>query len=153
MTDEQIIEAVDVCKTGACRGCPYHVLGTAGCISILMKDVFGLINRQKAQIESLREENRILSHDADTAFQEGLNENRDLFKKEVEPEIRAEAYKEFAERLKKPISKCRLTAITEKETCSPGSELWEFWNAQEVEAELMLKSIDRVEKELTEEER
>lgn len=99
MTDEQIIKAVDVCKTGTCRGCPYHVLGTAGCISILMKDVFGLINRQKAQIESLREENRILSHDADTAFQEGLNENRDLFKKEVEPEIKAEAYKEFAERL------------------------------------------------------
>lgn len=152
MTDEQIIKAVDVCKTGACRGCPYHVLGTAGCISILMKDVFGLINRQKAQIESLREENRILSHDADTAFQEGLNENRDLFKKEVEPEIKAEAYKEFAERLKKPVSKCRFTAITEKETCPPGSELWEFWNAQEVEAELMLKSIDRIEKELTEEE-
>lgn len=152
MTDEQIIKAVDVCKTGTCRGCPYHVLGTAGCISILMKDVFGLINRQKAQIESLREENRILSHDADTAFQEGLNENRDLFKKEVEPEIKAEAYKEFAERLKKPISKCRLTAITEKETCPPGSELWEFWNAQEVEAELMLKSIDRIEKELTKEE-
>ena len=67
-------------------------------------------------------------------------------------QIKAEAYKEFAERLKKPISKCRLTAITEKETCSPGSELWEFWNAQEVEAELMLKSIDRIEKELTEEE-
>ena len=99
MTGEQIIKAVDVCKTGTCRGCPYHVLGTAGCISILMKDVFGLINRQKAQIESLREENRILSHDADTAFQEGLNENRDLFKKVVEPEIKAEAYKEFAERL------------------------------------------------------
>lgn len=99
MTDEQIIKAVGVCKTGACRGCPYHVLGTAGCISILKKDVFDLINRQKAQIESLREENRILSHDADTAFQEGLNENRDLFKKEVEPEIKAEAYKEFAERL------------------------------------------------------
>lgn len=153
MTGEQIIKAVGVCKTGACRGCPYHVLGTAGCISILMKDVFGLINRQKAQIESLREENRILSHDADTAFQEGLNENRDLFKKEVEPEIKAEAYKEFAERLKKPVSKCRLTAITEKETCSPGSELWEFWNAQEVEAELMLKSIDSIEKELTEDEK
>ena len=68
-------------------------------------------------------------------------------------QIKAEAYKEFAERLKKPISKCRLTAITEKETCPPGSELWEFWNAQEVEAELMLKSIDRVEKELTEVER
>lgn len=59
-----------------------------------------LINRQKAQIERLEKENRILSHDADTAFQEGLNENRDLFKKEVEPEIRAETIKEFAARIK-----------------------------------------------------
>ena len=56
MTGEQIIKAVGVCKTGACRGCPYHVLGTAGCISILMKDVFGLINRQKAEVERLKAE-------------------------------------------------------------------------------------------------
>lgn len=99
-----------------------------------------LINRQKAEIERLKKE---------------LTEYKLRLKMSecTVDEIRAEAYKEFAERLKKPISKCRLTAITEKETCPPGSELWEFWNAQEVEAELMLKSIDRIEKELTEEER
>lgn len=102
MTDEQIIKAVEVCRTpDTCRGCPYHELHTAGCICALMKDVFDLIDRQKAEIERLKKKNTILSKNADTAFQDGLDENRDLFLKEVEPEIRNEAIKEFAERLKR----------------------------------------------------
>lgn len=52
------------------------------------------------EIERLKKKNKILIKNADTAFQDGLDENRDLFEKEVEPEIRAEAIKEFAERLK-----------------------------------------------------
>ena len=56
MTDEQIIEAVDVCRTGTCKGCPYHELYTASCINKLMEDVFDLINRQKAEIERLKKE-------------------------------------------------------------------------------------------------
>ena len=86
MTDEQIIKAVDVCKTGTCRGCPYHVLGTAGCISILMKDVFGLINRQKAQIERLKKE---------------LTEYKLRLKMSecTVDETKSEAIKEFAEEL------------------------------------------------------
>lgn len=47
-------------------------------------------------IHDLQAQNEILSRNADTAFQEGLNERRDLF----EPEIKAEAVKEFAEKLK-----------------------------------------------------
>lgn len=71
MTDEQIIKAAEICRTpDTCRGCPYHELHTAGCICALMKDVFDLINRQKAKIE--REINQ----------------------------IKSEAIKEFAERLK-----------------------------------------------------
>lgn len=62
------------------------------------ENALNLINRQKAEIERL---NTILSKNADTAFQDGLDENRDFFKKEVEPEIRNEAIKEFAERLKR----------------------------------------------------
>lgn len=87
MTDEQIIKAVGVCKTGACRGCPYHVLGTAGCISILMKDVLDLINRQKAEIERLEKE---------------LTEYKLRLKMSecTVDEIKAEAYKEFVNRLK-----------------------------------------------------
>lgn len=116
MTDEQIIKAVGICRTPyTCMGCPYHGLFIAGCVCALMKDVFDLINRQKAEIERLKKENTILSKNADTAFQDGLDENRDLFKKEVEPEIRNEAIKEFAERLKDDIrldEECKYNCIS-----------------------------------------
>lgn len=65
--------------------------------------LYDTINRQKAEIERMKKENEILSRNADTAFQDGLNENRDLFKKEVESEIKAEAIKEFARRLKEAV--------------------------------------------------
>lgn len=56
MTDEQIIKAVGICRTqDTCRGCPYHELYIAGCVGALMKDVFDLINRQKARIKELEE--------------------------------------------------------------------------------------------------
>lgn len=58
-----------------------------------------IINRQKAENERLQKENEILSTNADNAFQEGLNESRELFKQEVEAAIRAEAKKEVAEEL------------------------------------------------------
>lgn len=106
--------------------------------------VLGLINRKRAEVENLEKQMDWL-----TGYNKNLMDANTALSEKI-LEAKAEAYKEFAERLKKPISKCRLTAITEKETCPPGSELWEFWNAQEVEAELMLKSIDRIEKELTE---
>lgn len=54
MTDEQIIEAAGICKTGNCTGCPYHELYTGGCVDELIKDAFHLIIRQKAEIKSLR---------------------------------------------------------------------------------------------------
>ena len=54
------------------------------------------IARQKAEIERLKKENEILIINADNAFQEGLNENRDLF----EEEVKFKLYKEFAEELK-----------------------------------------------------
>lgn len=67
-----------------------------------------LIRKQQAEIERLKsmnqakldcihdlqKKNEILSRNADTAFQDGLNERRDLFA----PEIKSEAYKEFAEK-------------------------------------------------------
>ena len=68
-----------------------------GIVANTINDVLNLVNRQKAEIEKLKSKNEILSHNADNAFQEGLNECRELF----EPEIKSEAYKEFAERLKR----------------------------------------------------
>lgn len=66
----------------------------------LLKNTINLINRQKAEIERLERENEILSVNSDTAFQDGLNEARDLYATEVENEIKAEAVREFAKRLR-----------------------------------------------------
>ena len=103
MTDEQIIKALECCATDDgddCFQCPYgnivYKSGNGGCVNRCRKDALDLVNRQKKEIGRLKRKNTILSKNADTAFQDGLDENRDLFKKEVEPEIRNEAIKEFA---------------------------------------------------------
>ena len=112
MTDNEIIQAMNYCcgniksDEESSEDMCYQVSLPEGrngdirwCRQWLIKDALDLINRQKAEIERLKKKNKILIKNADTAFQDGLDENRDLFKKEVEPEIRAEAIKEFAERL------------------------------------------------------
>lgn len=95
MTDEQILNSLNCCaygNKGGCKQCDFHG-DTAFCIPLLMRHAIDLINRQNAEIKGLHKENKILSVNADTAFQDGLNENRDLFKKEVEAEIKAEYVK------------------------------------------------------------
>ncbi len=60
MTDEQIIKAAEICRTGECKGCPYYESHTAGCVTELMKDVFDLIGRQKTEVERLKSRNKFL---------------------------------------------------------------------------------------------
>ncbi len=87
MTDEQIIKAVGICRTpDTCRGCPYHELYTAGCISFLMKDVFDLINRQKAEIESLKQ--IIDEQDKEIIKLQNVNKIVFLIKEEAEAAIK-----------------------------------------------------------------
>ena len=89
MTDKQIIEAVGICRAqDSCRGCPYHELDIAGCVFELMKDVFDLINRQAAEIESLKHRKTELQ----------------IRNQELQHE-KSEAIKEFAERLKEKVSR------------------------------------------------
>lgn len=111
MTDNEIFETEIKCinrrASGKCNG------GTDCCkCDLLMneKDIISayeraivnsnLINRQKAEIERLNIENEILSKNADTAFQDGLNEAQDLYAEQVKAEIKSESIKEFAVRLK-----------------------------------------------------
>lgn len=145
MTDEQIIKALGCCGMRDCGKCPYAGF-TKECsnLSILALD---LINRRKAEIERLKRKNTILSKNADTAFQDGLDENRDLFKKEVEPEIRNEAIKEFAERLKSKLNDLELRTKTQRKTvtikfCDD--------NANWVMHECIPEEIDNLVKEMTE---
>ena len=97
MTDNEIIKALECCSIKhACSECPYTRNKGCDCINGILKDTFDLINRLQADIERLKNKNEILSINADTAFQDGLNEAQGLYAEQV----KAEVIKEFAERLK-----------------------------------------------------
>ena len=90
MTDEKIIKAIKACvEIKDCSQCPYknnNLLDTS-CFSKLFNEILVLINSQKAEIEKLKEKNESL----DTLV---------LSYGDYVTKARAEAIKEFAERLK-----------------------------------------------------
>lgn len=111
-TDEEITKALQCCSEpcAECDECPLYCIG-ANCSSFeLQRYALDLINRQKVEVERLKSKNEILSRNADNAFQEGLNECRELF----EPEIKSEAYKELVEKLENEIN-CRTTLSREQD--------------------------------------
>lgn len=73
-------------------------------ISALSEDSADIITQQKAEIEQLKAKNEILIKNADTAFQDGLNEAQDLYASQIRNEVRQEVIKEFAEKFKEKIS-------------------------------------------------
>ena len=85
MTDNEIIRALECCKTwDDCKCCPYCVSGRYTCGEHFNEDMLDFINRQKAEIERL-------NRDYSTAIETMSNSIRTS---------RTEAVKEFAERLK-----------------------------------------------------
>ena len=95
MTDNEIIKALECCSTGETyadcekNGCPLYLGITMGCKYIdkenqLYSDALDLINRQKAEIETLK---------GSTIVSTIMESQR------IKREAKAEAYKEFAERL------------------------------------------------------
>ena len=89
LTDNEIVKALECCNKNDCRTCPYGKYNVTGwcCMPKARKDALDLINRLQAENERLK------SH-----IQEGI----DLAKQipEMLTLTKAEAYKEFAERLK-----------------------------------------------------
>ena len=49
----------------------------------------------KSEVEQLRLENSILSQNADTAFQDGLNEAQDLYAEQIKTEVAREIFEEI----------------------------------------------------------
>lgn len=90
MTDNEIIKALECLRGNAfdCGECPYCSCYPAPCEQQVAKDVLSLINRQKEEIERLK------NHDLQVEVSEKL-----------EREIKAEAVKEFTDRLKERASK------------------------------------------------
>lgn len=133
MTDEQIIKAYERCFTlgfdeSACYECPFYT-ATAKCTEDLRDSALDLINRQKSEIESLKQiideqDKEILKLQKRIIFwREDLN---------YQPEkIKSEAIKEFAERLK-------------------SVQTQGFW---EENAYVSVNDIDNLVKEMTEEEK
>ena len=113
MTDNEIMKALDFCEgyngVSFCSACP--LFNKDNCIHILSHEAYNLINRQKSDIKRLKVGNKILTKNADTAFQDGLNEAQDLYASQIRNEVRQEVIKEFAERLKEKfgIADCIVT--------------------------------------------
>ena len=110
-TDEQIIKALEYCVYDTtCQECPDNELSE--CISVRHRNLLGLINRQKAEIKSLKQiidenDKEILKLQKRIVFwREDLN---------YQPEkIRSEAIKEFAERVETLVLPLLLAATLEE---------------------------------------
>ena len=93
MTDNEIIKALECCTDESyenCNECPYST-DTLSCERLkLLEDSLDLINRQKSGIERLKKEVSV-ARDAYISIQDRYEHTK------------AEAYKEFAERLKNKI--------------------------------------------------
>ena len=93
MTDKEIIKALECCSSqqGNCDICPQH---SGSCVEDLLKQSLALINRQQAENKELKTENLILSQKRFNIFE------RIEFTDKLKKQTKAEAIKEFAERLK-----------------------------------------------------
>ena len=87
LTDAEVKKALEICIDGYCRGCCYGDTDQRHCRDDLMQEALDLINRYERRIENLKAE-----------IQE-LNTEINMFRG-YDEEIKAETYKEFAERLK-----------------------------------------------------
>ena len=82
MTDNEIIKALECCSDSNCHECPIE-----GCTDDIFRNALDLINRQKAEIERLKVDLVKCSIRLDNLYK-------------TADEIKSEAIKEFAERLK-----------------------------------------------------
>ena len=98
MTDNEIVKALEYCFTNdwnrtKCDKCKFYT-GKTQCVEDLKSASIYLIKRQKAEIERLKcEMGKLLPKDCAYTVQMEVSNK-------LETQIRAEAVKEFAERLK-----------------------------------------------------
>lgn len=95
MTDNEIIKALECCNFGyECDYCPDN--NENWCVLDIKLQILDLINRQKAEIEKLKQENEFFRKTITQNAQRAL----EVTVEEIE-KTKSEAIKEFAERLKR----------------------------------------------------
>ncbi len=107
MTDNEIIKALECCFTdnfGDCEECPLKCKrdDIFSCMRTKQEATLDLINRQKAEIERLKAEKQSIKYCYEQAksYNDTLAESCEKNCKKFNMTTRAEAIKEFAERVK-----------------------------------------------------
>lgn len=102
-TDEEIIEALDLCtqQNGSipCYDCPCWNDDEQECKGIDYTATLNLIKRQKSEIERLKSANDEKFRQWDMLAEKKKTHYADLYN-EAKDKLKAEAYKEFAERIR-----------------------------------------------------
>ena len=82
-----------------CKLCPSrrHCWDKGSCESCEIGKAF---NGLDAKIKKLQKKNEILSKNADTAFQDGLNEAQDLYKEQIKSEVARKIFAEIEDLLR-----------------------------------------------------
>lgn len=103
LTDEEIIEALDLCtqQNGSipCYDCPCWNDDEQECKGIDYTATLDLIKRQKSEIERLKSANDEKFRQWDMLAEKTKTHYANLYN-EAKDKLKAEAYKEFAERIK-----------------------------------------------------
>lgn len=105
MTDNEIIKALEYCNTdvreNTCPKCAFYKKHR--CSTLMLNAVSDLLNRQKAEIERLKAENKSIRYcyEQEKFYNDTLAESCEKNCKHFNMTTRAEAIKEFAERLKR----------------------------------------------------
>lgn len=122
--DEDVIKGLEVCSASpdTCgRNCPYYAL-TPGCICKLTGYAYDLINRQKAEIESLQEyykmyfDQKIEINNKQIEI-DYMQDKYSLLEENIK-ELNSKAIKRFAEQLKEKLNTLEYTKETDKRTVS-----------------------------------
>ena len=114
MTYKEIIKALECCASGKnCEECSLN------CKAPTSKDILALINRQQAEIERLEKHNKEVTENCLIVMNRTEERYNTLFEEAKEiliNEARAEAIKEFAERLKEGFNALEYRANTTRKT-------------------------------------
>lgn len=102
MTDKEMIKAIECCLKSPvdCDNCAYTKYPVRDCNTILKNDIADLINRQQQEIEKLKADIDVLKSELNDCECKNYDlENRIVYTEATIVKVRAEAIKEFRDKI------------------------------------------------------